>query len=87
MCNFNYYDEFIADILFVAADAYEEENRAMEEAAEWEAYEEDMALMAVNEEELRTRIEKALMLVPEDSMIAKILRGEEQYEKIQNSTL
>ena len=70
MCNFNYYDEFIADELFAAADAYEE-------VAEWEAYEEDMALMAANEEELRTRIEKALMLVPEDSMIAKILRGEE----------
>lgn len=70
MCNFNYYDEFIADVLFVAADAYEE-------AAEWEAYEKDMALMVANEEELRTRIEKALMLVPEDSMIAKILRGEE----------
>ena len=70
MCNFNYYDEFIADELFAAADAYEE-------AAEWEAYEKDMALMAANEEELRTRIEKALMLVPEDSMIAKILRGEE----------
>ena len=80
MRKFNYYDEFIADELFAAADAYEE-------AAEWEAYEEDMALMAANEEELRTRIEKALMLVPEDSMIAKILRGEEQYEKIQNSTL
>ena len=80
MCNFNYYDEFIADVLFAAADAYEE-------AAEWEAYEEDMELMAANEEELRTRIEKALMLVPEDSMVAKILRGEEQYEKIQNSTL
>lgn len=70
MCNFNYYDEFIADELFAAADAYEE-------AAEWEAYEEDMALIAANEEELRTRIGKALMLVPEDSMIAKILRGEE----------
>ena len=70
MCNFNYYDEFIADELFAAADAYEE-------AAEWEAYEKDMALMAVNEEELRIRIEKALMLVPEDSMVAKILRGEE----------
>ena len=70
MCNFNYYDEFIADVLFVAADAYEE-------AAEWEAYEKDMALIAANEEELRTRIEKALMLVSEDSMIAKILRGEE----------
>ena len=70
MCNFNYYDEFIADELFAAADAYEE-------AAEWEAYEKDMALMAANEEELRIRIEKALMLVPEDSMIAKILRGEE----------
>ena len=80
MRKFNYYDEFIADELFAAADAYEE-------AAEWEAYEEDMALMAANEEELRTRIEKALMLVPEDSMIAKILRGEEQYEKIQGSTL
>ena len=80
MCKFNYYDEFIADELFAAADAYEE-------AAEWEAYEKDMALMAANEEELRTRIEKALMLVPEDSMIAKILRGEEQYEKIQGSTL
>lgn len=80
MCNFNYYDEFIADELFAAADAYEE-------AAEWEAYEKDMALMAANEEELRTRIEKALMLVPEDSMVAKILRGEEYYEKIQNSTL
>ena len=70
MCNFNYYDEFIADELFAAADAYEE-------AAEWEAYEKDMALIAANEEELRTRIEKALMLVPEDSMVAKILRGEE----------
>lgn len=70
MCNFNYYDEFIADELFAAADAYEE-------AAEWETYEEDMALIAANEEELRTRIEKALMLVSEDSMIAKILRGEE----------
>lgn len=70
MCNFNYYDEFIADELFAAADAYEE-------AAEWEAYEKDMALMAANEEELRIRIEKALMLVPEDSMVAKILRGEE----------
>ena len=70
MCNFNYYDEFIADELFVAADAYEE-------AAEWGAYEEDMALIAANEEELRTRIEKALMLVPGDSMVAKILRGEE----------
>ena len=70
MCKFNYYDEFVADKLFVAADAYEE-------AAEWEAYEKDMALMAANEEELRTRIEKALMLVPEDSMVAKILRGEE----------
>ena len=77
MCNFNYYDEFIADELFTAADAYEEENKAMEEAAEWEAYEKDMALIAVNEEELRTRIEKALMLLPEDSMVAKILRGEE----------
>ena len=71
MCKFNYYDEFVADKLFVAADAYEEA------AAEWEAYEKDMALMAANEEELRTRIEKALMLVPEDSMVAKILRGEE----------
>ena len=80
MCKFNYYDEFIADELFAAADAYEE-------AAEWEAYEKDMALMAANEEELRIRIEKALMLVPEDSMVAKILRGEEQYEKIQGSTL
>ena len=80
MCKFNYYDEFIADELFAAADVYEE-------SAEWEAYEEDMALIAANEEELRTRIEKALMLVPEDSMVAKILRGEEQYEKIQNSTL
>ena len=70
MCKFNYYDEFIADELFAAADAYEE-------AAEWEAYEKDMALMAANEEELRIRIEKALMLVPEDSMAAKILRGEE----------
>ena len=70
MCKFNYYDEFIADELFAAADAYEE-------AAEWEAYEKDMALMAANEEELRTRIEKALMLLPEDSMVAKILRGEE----------
>ena len=70
MCNFNYYDEFIADELFAAADAYEE-------AAEWEAYEKDMALIAANEEELRTRIEKALMLVPGDSMVAKILRGEE----------
>ena len=70
MCKFNYYDEFIADELFAAADAYEE-------AAEWEAYEKDMVLMAANEEELRTRIEKALMLVPEDSMVAKILRGEE----------
>ena len=80
MCKFNYYDEFIADKLFEAADAYEE-------AAEWEAYEKDMALMAANEEELRIRIEKALMLLPEDSMVAKILRGEEQYEKIQNSTL
>ena len=87
MCNFNYYDEFIADKLFVAADAYEEDNKAMEETAQWEAYEEDMALMAVNEEELRTRIEKALALMPEDSMVAKILRGEEQYERIQNSTL
>ena len=80
MCKFNYYDEFIADELFAAADAYEE-------AAEWEAYEKDRALIAANEEEVRTRIEKALMLVPEDSMVAKILRGEEQYEKIQNSTL
>ena len=80
MCKFNYYDEFNADELFAAADAYEE-------AAEWEAYEKDMALMAANEEELRIRIEKALMLVPEDSMAAKILRGEEQYEKIQGSTL
>ena len=70
MCKFNYYDEFIADELFAAADDYEE-------AAEWEAYEKDMALMAANEEELRIRIEKALMLVPEDSMVAKILRGEE----------
>ena len=70
MCKFNYYDEFIADELFAAADAYEE-------AAEWEAYEKDMALMAANEEELRTRIEKALMLLPGDSMVAKILRGEE----------
>ena len=70
MCKFNYYDEFIADELFAAADAYEE-------AAEWEAYEKDVALMAANEEELRIRIEKALMLVPEDSMVAKILRGEE----------
>ena len=70
MCKFNYYDEFIADELFAAADAYEE-------AAEWEAYEKDMALLAANEEELRTRIEKALMLVPGDSMVAKILRGEE----------
>lgn len=70
MCKFNYYDEFIADELFAAADAYEE-------AAEWEAYEKDMALMAANEEELRIRIEKALMLVQEDSMVAKILRGEE----------
>ena len=87
MCKFNYYDEFIADELFVAADAYEEENKAMEEAADWEAYEKDMALIAANEEELRTRIEKALMLLPEDSMVAKILRGEEQYEKIQGSTL
>ena len=80
MCNFNYYDEFIADELFAAADAYEE-------AAEWEAYEKDMALMAANEEELRIRIEKALMLVQEDSMVAKILRGEEQYEEISSSTL
>ena len=70
MCKFNCYDEFIADELFVAADAYEE-------AAEWEAYEKDMALMVANEEELKTRIEKVLMLVPEDSMVAKILRGEE----------
>lgn len=77
MCNFNYYDEFIDDELFIAADAYEEDNKAMEEAAEWEAYEKDMALIAANEEELRTRIEKALMLMPEDSMVAKILRGEE----------
>lgn len=77
MYNFNYYDEFIADVLFAAADAYDEANKEMEEAADWEAYEKDMALMAANEEELRTRIEKALMLVPEDSMIAKILRGEE----------
>ena len=77
MCNFNYYDEFIADELFIAADAYEEANKEMEEAAEWEAYEKDMALMVANEEELKTRIEKALMLVPEDSMVAKILRGEE----------
>lgn len=77
MCNFNYYDEFIADELFIAADAYEEENKAMEEAAELEAYEKDMELMAANEEELRIRIEKALMLLPEDSMVAKILRGEE----------
>ena len=80
MCKFNYYDEFIADELFAAADTYEE-------AAEWESYEKDMALIAANEEELKTRIEKALMLLPEDSMVAKILRGEEQYEKIQNSTL
>lgn len=64
MCNFNYYDEFVADELFIAADAYE-------------AYKKDMLLMAANEEELRTRIEKALMLLPEDSMVAKILRGEE----------
>ena len=70
MSKFNYYDEFIADELFIAADAYEE-------AAEWEAYEKDMALMAANEEELRIRIEKALILVQEDSMVAKILRGEE----------
>ena len=77
MCNFNYYDEFIADELFLAADAYEEANKAMEEAAEWKAYEKDMALMVANEEELKTRIEKVLMLVPEDSMVAKILRGEE----------
>ena len=70
MCNFNYYDEFVADELFIAADDYEE-------TAEWEAYEKDMALIAANEEELRIRIEKALMLVPEDSMVAKILRGEE----------
>ena len=77
MYNFNYYDEFIADELFLAADAYEEDNKAMDEAAEWEAYEKDMALMSANEEELRTRIEKVLMLVPEDGMVAKILRGEE----------
>lgn len=77
MCNFNYYDEFVVDELFIAADTYEEENRAMEEVAEWEAYEKDMALMVANEEELRTRIEKVLTLVPEDSMVAKILRGEE----------
>lgn len=77
MYNFNYYDEFIADVLFAAADAYEEANKEMEEVADWEAYEKDMALMAANEEELRTRIEKALMLVPEDGMVAKILRGEE----------
>ena len=77
MCHFNYYDEFIADELLAAADAYEEEDKAMEEAAAWEAYEKDMALIAANEEELRTRIEKALMLLPEDSMVAKILRGEE----------
>ena len=77
MCKFNYYDEFIADELFVAADAYEEDNKAMEEAAEWGAYEEDMALIVASEEELRTRIEKALMLLPEDSMVAKILRGDE----------
>ena len=77
MCKFNYYDEFIADELFIAADAYEEANKEMEDAAEWEVYERDMALMAANEEELRTRIEKALMLVPEDSIVAKILRGEE----------
>ena len=77
MCHFNYYDDFIADELFAAADAYEEENKAMEEAAELEAYEKDMALIAANEEELRTRIEKALMLLPEDSVVAKILRGEE----------
>ena len=77
MCNFNYYNEFVADELFIAADAYEEANKEMEEAADWEAYEKDMALIAANEEELRTRIEKALMLVPEDSMVAKILRGEE----------
>lgn len=77
MCNFNYYDEFVADELFIAADAYEEDNKAIEEAADWEAYEKDMLLMAGNEEELRTRIEKVLMLVPEDSMVAKILRGEE----------
>ena len=70
MCKFNYYDEFIADELFAAADAYEE-------AAEWEAYEKDMALMIANEEELRIRIEKALMLLPEYSMVANILRGEE----------
>ena len=77
MCNFNYYDEFVADELFLAADVYEEENKAMEKAADWEAYEKDMLLMAANEEELRTRIEKALALVPEDIMVAKILRGEE----------
>ena len=77
MCKFNYYDEFIADELFIAADAYEEDNKAIEEAAEWEAYEKDMALIVAKEEELRTRIEKALMLLPEDSMVAKILRGEE----------
>ena len=70
MCKFNYYDEFIADELFAAADAYEE-------AAEWEAYEEDMALIAANEEELRTRIEKSLRLIQGDSMVAKIFRGEE----------
>ena len=70
MCKFNYYDEFVADELFIAADAYEE-------AAEWEAYEKDMELIVANEEELKTRIEKVLMLVPEDSMVAKILRGEE----------
>ena len=80
MCKCNQYDECNAGEVLAAADTYEE-------AAEWEAYEKDMALMAANEEELRTRIEKALMLLPEDSMIAKILRGEEQYEKIQNSTL
>ena len=62
MCNFNYYDEFIADELFAAADAYEE-------AADWESYEKDMALMAANEEELRTRIEKVLILIPEDSIL------------------
>lgn len=77
MCNFNYYDEFIVDKLFAAADAYEEVNKEMEEDADWEAYEKDMALMVANEEELRTRIEKVLTLVPEDSMVAKILRGEE----------
>ena len=77
MCKFNYYDEFIADELFAAADAYEEANKEMEEDADWEAYEKDMALMVANEKELRTRIEKVLTLVPEDSMVAKILRGEE----------